>query len=887
MRTVLTGLLFVALVALRAAAEDQSPRTLPPSADRTIDFSADVKPILERSCARCHARGRRKGGFSIESRETVLAGGDNGPAVLVGDSARSELIALVAGLDPENVMPRKGSHLTPQQIGILRAWIDQGAAWAPGVSFARASPRNLEPRRPELPPDVAASDRNAAPSVTRSRVGVTTPPDVHPIDRLLAPYYAEHGVQHSDRADAIALVRRTYLDVTGQLPAPDAVRAFTRDRRPDRQARLVSRLLADRVAYAEHWLTFWNDLLRNDYRGTGYIDGGREQITRWLYNALLTNMPFDRFVAALVDPAPGARGFTKGIVWRGVVNASQTPEMQAAQNISQVFMGVNLKCASCHDSFINDWQLSDAYGMAGIYADGPLEMVECDRPTGETASARFLYPQLGEIDARAPKAARLTQLARLLTSERNGRLSRTFVNRLWARVMGRGLVEPVDDMERQAWLPDLLDWLAEDFVANGYDVKTAIARILTSEAYQRAAVDVPERAGAYVFRGPAIRRLSAEQFVDALGAVTGVWEDAPAGDFDFTDANTDPIPPMRARWITAPPPAVAPGTPTPAGTKSVAPGFSPASATGQAVAPGFSRSSATGQAVAPGFSPAMTGAPWFARGSFSLDVVPATVHVLLGSERPYVLYVNGHKAAEGGAATARMIDIRPHVQRGSNVLAVAMAAPEAGETPLTQAEKEADGLFAQVFVRRRPAASAGIGIAAVSGRAWRTARVESSGWEALGFDDREWPRAVERRSPTPGQADGDALARVLTSAPRLGRTRAALAVADPLTTALGRPSREQVVTSRAVPATTLQALELLNGQTLADRIQRGADALAAEHRGSAGALIDAIYLRALGRKPDRSEAAACRQLLGHSAHAAAVEDLLWSVVMLPEFQLIH
>ena len=133
------------------------------------------------------------------------------------------------------------------------------------------------------------------------------------------------------------------------------------------------RLLADRVGYAEHWLTFWNDLLRNDYRGTGYIDGGREQITAWLYSALVTNVPFDRFVAQLVDPVPGSAGFSKGIVWRGVVNASQTPEMQAAQNISQVFMGVNLKCASCHDSFVNDWQLSDAYGMASIYADQPLQ----------------------------------------------------------------------------------------------------------------------------------------------------------------------------------------------------------------------------------------------------------------------------------------------------------------------------------------------------------------------------------------------------------------------------------------------------------------------------------------------------------------------------------
>jgi len=96
-----------------------------------------------------------------------------------------------------------------------------------------------------------------------------------------------------------------------------------------------------------------------------------------------------------------------------------------------------------------------------------------------------------------------------------------------------------------------------------------------------------------------------------------------------------------------------------------------------------------------------------------------------------------------------------------------------------------------------------------------------------------------------------------------------------------------VVTSRAVPATTLQALELLNGQTLADRIHRGADALVTERHESPAALIDRVFLRALGRKPDAAEAAACRDLLGPSVQAAAVEDLLWSLVMLPEFQLIH
>ena len=200
---------------------------------------------------------------------------------------------------------------------------------------------------------------------------------------------------------------------------------------------------------------------------------------------------------------PGTEGFTKGIVWRGVVNASQTPEMQAAQNISQVFMGVNLKCASCHDSFINEWQLADAYGLASIYAERPLEMVECDRPTGKTAAMKFLYADLGSIDPAAPRGVRLEQLMHALVGPTNGRLARTIVNRLWARFMGRGLVEPVDDMEQAAWHPDLLDWLAEDLVAHGYDLKRTMAVILTSRAYQRVAVNPPAADEPYVFRGPA------------------------------------------------------------------------------------------------------------------------------------------------------------------------------------------------------------------------------------------------------------------------------------------------------------------------------------------------------------------------------------------------
>ena len=478
---------------------------VPATAARPVDFAKDVKPILQVACVRCHARGNDKGGFSIETRESLLKGGDTRPAVVPGKSGESFLIDLVSGLEPDMVMPKKGSRLTGDQIALLRAWIDQGAPWDPGVTFARAAPRNLARRAPALPAGREAS----------------------PVDRLLGAYFASHETAPSPRVDDRLLIRRLTLDVVGELPSPADVRAFVADRASDKRERLVTRLLADQRRYAEHWLSFWNDLLRNDYRGTGYIDGGRRQITAWLYAALANNLPYDQFVASLVNPVPGTEGFTKGIVWRGVVNASQTPEMQAAQNVSQVFMGVNLKCASCHDSFINEWQLADAYGLAGVYADRPLEMVECDRPTGKTAAMKFLYSELGSIDPAAPRGVRLDQLMHALVGPSNGRLARTIVNRLWARFMGHGLVEPVDDMEQAAWHPDLLDWLAEDLIAHGYDLKRTMTLILTSTAYQRVAVDPPAADQPYVFRGPEARRLTAEQFVDAVSTLTGAWPKGP------------------------------------------------------------------------------------------------------------------------------------------------------------------------------------------------------------------------------------------------------------------------------------------------------------------------------------------------------------------------
>jgi hypothetical protein len=631
-------------------------------AQERVDFDTQIRPILQTKCVKCHARGKVRGGLSLETRQAILKGGESGPAAVTGSGHESLLVQLVAGLEPERRMPEKGEPLPPDQIDALRKWIDQGMAWPDGFTFGFRQ-ATLAPRTPPVPD---------------SPQGLSLE---NPVDRLLSRTLEEKGVKLdwapvSDRTFA----RRASLDLVGLLPDPERVQAYEQDSRLDKAERLIDSLLADRRAYAEHWLTFWNDALRNAYRGTGFIDGGRKTITGWLFKALYDDLPYDRFVRELVSPSAGTgpEGFTKGIVWRGVVNASQAPPVQAAQNVAQVFLGTNLKCASCHDSFVNHWRLTDAYALASVFSDKPLEIHRCDKPTGKTSAVAFVYPELGSLDALAPRAERMKRLAELLTKPGDGRLARTVVNRLWAQLMGRGLVEPLDDMDQPSWAPDLLDWLAADFVAHGYDLKHTLARIATSRAYRlpSAGVAEPGSKTRFVFRGPLCKRMTAEQLADGVATVTGVWP----------------------------------------------------------------------------------------------------------------------------RATADMMKVDGRGQGGQLMAALG----------------------------------------------------------SVGLPTKE----------------GEPI-------------RAALAFDDPLQTALGRTSREQVVTRRDGVATTLQALELTNGGTLDAWLKAGAAHLIEKIGRDPEALTRHVFQSAFGRLATPAEHETSVALLGRTATTEGVQDLLWAVVMLPEFQVIE
>ena len=473
--------------------------------NQVADLNLEVRSIFAHNCYKCHSAEKIKAELRLDKKEFVMKGGESGPIFEAGHPEKSEMIRrLLLPRDDEESMPPKGKTLTEKEIATLQFWIKVGAPWpdnADEKSVYRVA--GLAPRMPVVPPDQAGL--------------------ANPIDRFTDNYFEKKKISWPVLVDDRLFIRRVFLDIIGLLPPPEKVSAFLVDNHPSKREALVKELLNRNDDYAQHWLSFWNDALRNDYSGTGYITGGRFAITDWLYESLKTNKPYDVFVRELISPDKASEGFVRGIQWRGTVNASQRVEMQAAQNISQVFLGLNLKCASCHDSFISDWKLSEAYAFANIFSDSTLEINRCDKPTGKMAGTQIIFAELGTIDSTASVDDKLKQLAQYLTAPQNGRLYRTIVNRIWAQLMGRGIVEPVDLMDNLPWSQDLLDWLASDFYSNKNNLKDLIFKITTSRTYQLPSVGIKNEndmiAEDYTFKGMHRRRLSAEQFVDAVSLV--------------------------------------------------------------------------------------------------------------------------------------------------------------------------------------------------------------------------------------------------------------------------------------------------------------------------------------------------------------------------------
>lgn len=784
-----------------------------------VDFSHQIVPILREHCGECHTGDKKKGSFSMNDRASLLAGGESGKAVLPGNSAKSLLIAAITSKDPDKQMPPKGARLSAEKVKLLRDWIDAGAPWEEGFAFKKpAYEPPLKPRRPTLPPVVAGRS--------------------NPIDRILDADLAKRKAVPPKPVDDATFARRAHLDIVGMLPEPEALAKFLADKSADKRATLVRSLLAHDTAYAEHWLTFWNDLLRNDYSGTGFITGGRKQITKWLYRALVENRPYDQFARELIAYTPDSEGFAAGIKWRGDVSAGATTEIQFAQSVGQSFLGINLKCASCHDSFIDRWKLEEAYGLAAIYATGKLELHRCDKPVGKTAQASWLFPELGQVDAKAPQPERLKQLAALMTHPENGRFTRTIVNRLWHRLMGRGIVHPTDAMQSEPWNHDLLDFLATHLAENKFDLKKTLELIATSAAYQShpqiLGKDADEHA--YVYAGPRAKRLTAEQFVDTVWQITGTAPTRFDAQVVRGKPSTEAVDAMKltGQWI-------------------------------------WSHADA-GNAKA--------GETFTARKKFTLKSAPVRAGAVATADNEFKLYVNGALVASGDNwENPEAIPLETKLKAGANDIVLVAKNGGSGPNPA--------GVIFEARIKLADGSTETIGT--------------DTTWETL----KSPPDAKGKFKSEPAAAEGNAVA-VANSAlwnVKVGKqlatqlaqaatstqpmVRASLLKNDFLMRALGRPHREQIVSVRPADLNTLEAIDLNNGQTLATRLEQGASRLLAKPWPSSDALTQWLYQFALARVPTPAELSLAREVLGEKPTSQGVQDLLWAVLMLPEFQLVR
>lgn len=761
---------------------------------QATDFAHEVMPILKQHCAECHTGDEKKGGLAMNTRAELLAGGETDAAAIPGDSAGSFMIELIESSDDTEYMPPKGPRIAPEQIAILKKWIDSGLAWDENIRLGDGIwEPPLKPRNVSLPRAQKGRD--------------------HPIDRILdADIKKRNQPLPLDASDA-AFIRRTTLDLVGLLPTPKELDKFLNSNDHKKKEQLVSDLLNRDVAYADHWLTTWNDLLRNDYTGTGFITQGRTQITTWLYAALRENKPYDQFVRELIaPPTEGSAGFINGIKWRGDVNASQTREIQFSQNISQVFLGINMKCASCHDSFIDRWKLSEAYNLAAIFSDTPLELNRCDKPTGVMAEPKWIFPELGDIDPKAPKKQRLEQLAGLMTHPENGRFTRTVVNRIWARLMGRGIVHPVDAMDTRPWNEDLLDYLAVRFAEDSYDLRKLIAFITTSKAYQSQSVILAKEPGKdYAYSGPIAKRMTAEQFIDSIWQVTKTHPskaDANANRAVQTKLSTSNIglltpAKINAKWI---------WHEGPVGTKSQL------------------------------------------RKTVVLKSAPKAVLLMATCDNAFAMKINGKVLAKSDIWTEPVYqDVTTHFKQGNNLIEV-------------DAEMfgGACGFVAQFSLLEESDTQVEIG----TDQQWQ-ARAPGGTWSAS--------KELKRHGDAPwGQILNPAAAK--TPFQITPPIRSALVKNDFLMRSLGRPHRDQVVTSRPNELTTLQAIDLANGDILADYLTRGAKNVSVDKEQAE--LADWLFQYAFSRKPTQQELAILNEVSG-------VEDLMWLVFMQPEFQIIR
>ncbi|MEJ6701374.1 MAG: PSD1 and planctomycete cytochrome C domain-containing protein [Akkermansiaceae bacterium] len=537
-----------------------------------LEFNRDIRPILSDKCFACHGfdAKTREAKLRLDTAEGAYALRDGTQAIKPGSLDHSEVWKRITSTDAEEMMPPPESNkqLTDREKERLKRWIEQGAEYQ--AHWA------LVPPRKHLPSEGAPATAND---------------QQNPIDRFIDARLKKNGLTSSPAADRTTLIRRVTLDLTGVPPTPSHLDAFLNDKSPGAYERLVDRLLSTRD-YAERRAQDWLDLAR--YADTrGFADDKMRQIwpyRDWVVRALHRNMPFDQFtieqLAGDMLPnataeqrlatgfhrnAPQAKGMTYPVEEyriKGVTDRVNTT--------GKVWLGLTMECAECHDHKFDPISQRDYFSMFALFNNtkhqgkgfkqgGPtMQYTPSQKGQGkgktvqvpvmeELAQARetFIHlrgnflsrgdqvspgaPEVLVADGNAQPKNRL-EFARWLVDGKNPLVARVVVNRFWQSYFGNGLVRTPDDFGSQGALPshpELLDWLATEFVRSGWDMKHINRLIVTSASYRQSArITTPsaekDPSQSLLAQMPRVR-LPAEQIRDQALAISGLLKPSTGG----------------------------------------------------------------------------------------------------------------------------------------------------------------------------------------------------------------------------------------------------------------------------------------------------------------------------------------------------------------------
>ena len=390
---------------------------LPPALERPIEYDKEIRPLLKKRCLGCHGEKKQKGKLRLDLLSNILSGGESGePALVRGNSSASHLVKLVAGLDPELVMPPRGKRLSAREIGLLRAWIDQGAkmpAQTEKTETAQLDHWAFKPpaaKRPQIKP--GGWEQN-------------------PVDSFVQARLQERGLGTSPRADRTSLIRRLRLVMHGLPPTPEEIDTFVSDKRPDAWKRLVEEAL-ESDHYGERWARHWLDIIR--FGETTGFETNRPRPTAWHYRDYVIrsfneDKPYDEFVREQIAGDALGNGLATGFLVAGPHDIVKSPDinltlMQRQDELADIinvtgttFLGLTLGCARCHNHKFDPVSQRDYYSIQATFA-GVQHAERLIKTERKDASSVDL--EISRLKAELGKSIQSTSDKLLMLSEAEG-----------------------------------------------------------------------------------------------------------------------------------------------------------------------------------------------------------------------------------------------------------------------------------------------------------------------------------------------------------------------------------------------------------------------------------------------------------------------------------